>query len=54
MIRAAAVSNTPGWLVFAVVLAVYGCLTVIALWPDAAAITEMGNNGDRGDLDSDG
>ena len=53
LIQAAAVSNTPGWLVFTVVLAVYGCLTVIAFWPDAAAITETGNNGDRGDLGSD-
>ena len=53
LIRAAAVSSTPGWIVFAVVLAVYGCLTVIALWPDAAGITETGDSDDRGDLDSD-
>ncbi len=50
LLRAAAVSNAPEWLVFAVVLGVYVCLGVVALWPDAASITETG---DRGDLDSD-
>ena len=52
LIRAAAVANTPGRIVFAVVIAVYGCLTVVAIWPDAAAITETGDSDDRGDLSS--
>ncbi|QCS43301.1 DUF2270 domain-containing protein [Natrinema versiforme] len=51
LVRAASVSSTPGWLVIGAVAAVYLSLVAIAVWPDAGAVTETSDEGDRGDLE---
>ncbi|GAB3666172.1 DUF2270 domain-containing protein [Halopiger thermotolerans] len=53
LLRAAAVSRTPGWLVVGLVAAVYLALTAVAFWPNAAAVSETTEEGDRGDLEAD-
>ena len=52
LVRAAALSGTPGWLVISAVLVMYVCLFLIAFWPTQPTMTETNDTVDRGDLDS--
>lgn len=53
LIQAAAVSGTPGWLVFGAVSVVYICLFGIAFWPTATDMAETDKAVDHGDLNED-
>lgn len=50
LVRAAAMSVAPGWLVLGVVGAVYLGLFALAFWPGIRAASEMDDQVDRGDL----
>lgn len=50
LVRAAAMSVAPGWLVLSVVGAVYLGLFALAFWPGIRAASEMDDRVDRGDL----
>jgi hypothetical protein len=51
IVQAAAVAETPGWMVWTTVIAGYVALVVIAIWPNVAKTSEITAAGDRGDLD---
>jgi len=51
--QAAGISTAPGWLVLAIVGAVYLCLFVLAFWPGLQAVSEMDDRVDRGNLGRD-
>jgi uncharacterized membrane protein len=50
LMEAAAVSGTPGWIVFGAVAVAYAVLFVVTFWPSASAPSETGEAVDRGDL----
>lgn len=52
LVQAAAMSNTPGWIVLGVVIVGYLSLVVIAFWPGTTAVSELDDGVDRGDLDT--
>lgn len=52
LVQAAAMSSTPGWIVFGVVSVGYVSLVVIAFWPGTRTVSELDEEADRGDLDS--
>lgn len=54
LVQAAAISNTPGWIVLGVVSVGYVCLVVIAFWPGTRTVSELNDNIDRGDLERNG
>lgn len=53
LVQAAAMSDTPGWIVFSLVIVGYGCLFLIAFWPGMETVSEMDDTVDRGDLRRD-
>ena len=53
LVQAAAMSNTPGWVVLSVVLVASLSLVVIAFWPGTTTVSEIDDDIDRGDLDRD-
>jgi uncharacterized membrane protein len=53
VIRAAAVSDIPGWIVAAAVAATYLSLFAIAFWPDLSAAPETSDEADHGELEAD-
>lgn len=53
LVDAAAVSGTPGVVVFSTVIVMYACLVAIAYWPDATDLAETDTAVDHGDLTED-
>ena len=53
LVQAAAMPNTPGWLVLGVVVVGYLYLVITAFWPGTKAVSELDDDVDRGDLETE-